>query len=147
MSIDASNGQTTPLHEVLKATALEAYGSLLSPDLAEKAALSFADEANTMLETMIAEHSQALRERIEAQLAGMTLGKGAKRKAPKPPAITNGANGTANGHAESTAKFAPEADVPVEPKPAKAAEEKATKAAEAKNGRVRKRTGGRTARA
>ena len=53
-----------------------------------------------MLETLLADHMQALRDRIDAQLSGMTLGKAPKRKAPKatPVEETNGAtNGATNG--------------------------------------------------
>ena len=125
MSIDSST-QTTALYQALQTAALDAYGSLLSPDLATKAATAFADEANGMLETLLVEHTHALKDRIEAQLSGMSLAKGAKRKAIKTPAApTNGAvpadangastNGATNGAAAHAVKAAP---APAE-KPAK----------------------------
>ena len=102
---EASKGSPTPLHQAILAAAHEAYGSLLSAPLADKAATTFAEEANAMIEAMIAENAHALRERIETQLSGMTLAKGAKRKGPKPAATANGAatNGAAtNGAAPAT---------------------------------------------
>ena len=125
MSNDASDRQPTALYKALRATALEAYGSLLAAPLAQKAATAFADEANTMLEGMIAEHTATLRERIEAQLTTMTLGKGAKRKAIKAPAIPaaepEAVNGAPTNGVATNGVAAP-----------KAAEAKAPRAAEAK---------------
>ncbi|MEL7368844.1 MAG: hypothetical protein AAFN74_08040 [Myxococcota bacterium] len=140
MSTDASSPEPTALHQALKEAALQSYGSLLAEALADKASSSFADEASSMLETMLAEHTLALRERIEAQLAGMTLGKAKRKTQIKPPAITNGAtsdaaSAAANGATTNGAAAA-------EAKPAKAA-----KTVETKSSRPRKRPAGRHARA
>lgn len=149
-----SPDQSTPsaLYQAIHAAALDAYGSLLAGPLADKAASAFADEAHALLEAMIAEHALGLRERIDAQLTGLSLGKGAKRKgAPKAQAATNGAAGSA-APAAPTAEptdggIAAEANgerKPSEAKP-KAAEPKAARATETKSTRPRKRAGGRTA--
>ena len=134
MPNDAADRQPTALYKALQATALEAYGSLLSAPLAKKASTAFADEANALLEGMIAEHTATLRDRIEAQLTTMTLGKGAKRKAIKAPAApaaeaveANGA--TTNGAAINGTAAAPRA---AEAKAPRAAEAKAPRPAEAK---------------
>lgn len=147
MSIDSSDAQTTALYQALQTTALEAYGSLLAEPLATKAASSFADEANAMLEAMLAEHTSALRERIDAQLTGgISLGKGGKRKAPavKAPAVTNGAT---NGAAVASAPPAPAETQDQEPveEPKAKTEARPAKATEAKAARPRKRPGGRSA--
>lgn len=129
MTTDGNESQPTPLYQALQTTALEAYGSLLSAPLADKAATAFADEASAMLEGLIAEHSATLRERIEAQLAGMTLGKGGKRKPIKAPAVPT----IAAASPPSTAA-APKAD-----DGAKADAPRGTKAADARATKPRKR--------
>ena len=142
MSSDPSNAKPTELYQTLQAVALEAYGSLLSGPLADKAATAFADEASAMLEAMLADHTQALRERIDAQLSGMTLGKGPKRKANKTPAPApnEAMNGEATNGATPGQPIA--AAAPEEAKPAKADGRSAK--VEAKSTRPRKRAGGRS---
>ncbi len=120
MTTDGNESQPTPLYQALQNAALDAYGSLLSAPLADKAATAFADEASAMLEGLIAEHSATLRERIEAQLAGMTLGKGGKRKPIKAPAVpsipaasapaTNGAAKADDGAKADASRSAKTAD-------------------------------------
>ena len=143
MSSDAANPQPTALHQALKAAALKAYGSLLSGALADRAAVAFADEASAMLEGMIADHTQVLRDRIEGQLAGMSLGKGAKRKGPaKAPAHANGTNGT-NGAVEAAPVVPAEPD-PVEQVEAKPAKAESRAGKSETKGRPRKKAGGRS---
>ena len=145
MSIDEPTpSEPTPLYKALQDTALDAYGSLLAGPLAEKAATSFADEANAMLEGLIAEHTQTLRDRIDAQLSGISVGKGPKRKAIKAPAPDGAANGAMNGATHGATNGASDGAeaAPAESKPAKASPSKAgaAKTVEAKSPRGRKKT-------
>ncbi len=77
-----ADNSTTELYDSIEKTALAAYGGLLAPELAHAAASSFAKETSEMVEDLLHDSAEVLRERIEGQLAAINggLGKAAKKK-------------------------------------------------------------------
>lgn len=77
-----ADNRKTDLYTAIEETALAAYGGLLAPELAHAAATSFARETTEMVEDLLSDSAEVLRERIEGQLAALSggLGKPAKKK-------------------------------------------------------------------
>jgi hypothetical protein len=73
------------LYDAIERAALAAYGELLSPELAHAAASAFAREKAEMVEDLLHDGAEALREQIQGQLAALTAGPKAKGPAKKKP--------------------------------------------------------------
>ncbi len=150
MSVVPTHPQRTALYEALQAAAIEAYGALLAAPLADQAAKTFADEASAMLDAMLTEHTIALKERIETQLSGLSLAKGAKRKPAKAPPPANGAEASAvplapplKAETDAAAKVSAPEDAPAKATKT-SGDGRGARAIESKSTRPRKRAGGRS---